>query len=94
MEKCTFCIQRIQAGRLEAKLHGQATPADGAVQTACQQTCATDAIHFGNLKDAKSAVREAAAQGSGRAYHALHVLNTRPSITYLARVRREGEDHA
>ncbi|HVN40758.1 MAG TPA: 4Fe-4S dicluster domain-containing protein [Myxococcota bacterium] len=94
MEKCTFCIQRIQAGRLLAKTEGNATPADGAVKTACQQTCPTGAIHFGNLKDEKSEVREAAAQGAGRAYHALHDLNTRPAITYLARVRREGEDHS
>jgi molybdopterin-containing oxidoreductase family iron-sulfur binding subunit len=92
MEKCTFCIQRIQAARLDAKTHGRPTPADGAIQTACQQTCATDAISFGNLKDEKSAVRQAAAQGSGRSYHALHVLNTRSAITYLARVRRADDD--
>jgi molybdopterin-containing oxidoreductase family iron-sulfur binding subunit len=92
MEKCTFCIQRIQAGRMDAKGANQAAVADGAVKTACQQTCATDAISFGNLKDAKSQVRQAAATGASRAYHALHVLNTRPAITYLARVKRSGED--
>jgi molybdopterin-containing oxidoreductase family iron-sulfur binding subunit len=92
MEKCTFCIQRIQAARIDAKQHGHATPADGSFQTACQQTCATDAISFGNLKDEKSGVRQAAAQGASRAYHALHVLNTRSSITYLAHVRRADDD--
>jgi molybdopterin-containing oxidoreductase family iron-sulfur binding subunit len=94
MEKCTFCIQRIQAGRLEAKGKGLATPPDGSVRTACQQTCATNAISFGNLKDEKSQVQELARQGSSRSYHALHVLNTRPAITYLARVQRDDERHA
>ncbi len=70
MEKCTFCIQRIQAGRLEAKAAGLVTPADGKILTACQQTCPTGAISFGTLKDDKSRVRMAAAEGSGRAYHA------------------------
>src|SRR5262245_52599637 len=94
MEKCTFCIQRIQAARMKAKADGKKVPDDGAVKTACQQTCPTGAIHFGNLKDDKSDVQTTAAQGAGRSYHALHVLNTRPAITYLARVRREGEDHS
>jgi molybdopterin-containing oxidoreductase family iron-sulfur binding subunit len=92
MEKCTFCIQRIQAARLSAKQQGLATPVDGSFQTACQQTCATDAISFGNLRDEKSAVRQAAVQNAGRSYSALHVLNTRPAITYLARVRRADDD--
>ena len=94
MEKCTFCIQRIQAGRIKAKAQGKAVPDDGAIQTACQQTCPTSAISFGNLKEDKSQVQEVNAQGAGRSYHALHVLNTRPAITYLARVRREGDEHA
>jgi molybdopterin-containing oxidoreductase family iron-sulfur binding subunit len=100
MEKCTFCIQRIQAGRLDAKGSGQELPADGAIQTACQQTCPTDAIVFGNLKDEKSRANAVSEQNAGRAYRALHVLNTRPSISYLAKVQREGDhgsdhtDHA
>jgi molybdopterin-containing oxidoreductase family iron-sulfur binding subunit len=96
MEKCTFCIQRIQAGRLDAldgKSAGMALPADGAIQTACQQTCPADAIVFGNLKDGKSRVNAVAETNAGRAYHALHVLNTRPAIQYFARVERE-EGHA
>jgi molybdopterin-containing oxidoreductase family iron-sulfur binding subunit len=91
MEKCTFCIQRIQAGRLDAKGSGQELPADGAIQTACQQTCPTDAIVFGNLKDEKSRANAVSEQNAGRAYRALHVLNTRPSISYLAKVQREGD---
>jgi molybdopterin-containing oxidoreductase family iron-sulfur binding subunit len=92
MEKCTFCIQRIQAARLEAKVAGAAVPADGAVQTACQQTCPTQAIVFGNLKDAGSRVNAVGQQNAGRAYRALHVLNTRPAVTYFAKVSR-GDAH-
>jgi molybdopterin-containing oxidoreductase family iron-sulfur binding subunit len=88
MEKCTFCIQRIQYARQQAKNAGGvgALIADGAVQTACQQTCPSSALTFGNLRDANSAVSQKA--GSKRGYHALHVLNTRPSVTYLAKVVR------
>ena len=86
MEKCTMCVQRIQYGRQEAKNAGDEVIADGAVQTACQQTCPSGAITFGNLRDDDSAVSRAA--DSKRGYHALHVLNTRPAVTYLAKVDR------
>jgi molybdopterin-containing oxidoreductase family iron-sulfur binding subunit len=88
MEKCTFCVQRIQYARQEAKNAGghAAVIADGVVQTACQQTCPSNAIHFGNLRDDASVVSQKA--DSKRAYHALHVLNTRPAVTYLSKVVR------
>jgi molybdopterin-containing oxidoreductase family iron-sulfur binding subunit len=88
MEKCTFCVQRIQFARQDAKNAGghEAVIADGAVQTACQQTCPSNAIHFGNLRDDASVVSQKA--DSKRAYHALHVLNTRPAVTYLSKVVR------
>jgi molybdopterin-containing oxidoreductase family iron-sulfur binding subunit len=85
MEKCTFCIQRIQRARQTAKHEGRAI-ADGEVVTACQQACPTSAIQFGNLRDAASKVSQIA--DGERGYHALHTLNTRPAITYLAKVRR------
>jgi molybdopterin-containing oxidoreductase family iron-sulfur binding subunit len=88
MEKCTFCVQRIQAARLTAKGEGREV-ADGEVRTACQQTCPTDAIVFGNLKDEKSRARERTEQNPQRAYRALHVLNTRPAVSYLAKLARE-----
>ena len=88
MEKCTFCIQRIQSARQVAKDEGRPI-ADGEVTPACAQTCPTQAITFGNLRDDKSLAREQAREGESRAYHALHVLNTRPAITYLAKVTRE-----
>jgi molybdopterin-containing oxidoreductase family iron-sulfur binding subunit len=93
MEKCTFCVQRIQSARIDAKAQGRSV-ADGEARTACQQTCPTDAIVFGNLKDAGSRANKDAEANAGRAYHALHMLNTRPSITYLAKVKRHEEHEA
>jgi molybdopterin-containing oxidoreductase family iron-sulfur binding subunit len=86
MEKCTFCVQRIAAARQPAKDENRPIR-DGEVTTACAQACATGAITFGNLKDPASAVVK---QGSdpARGYHSLHELNTRPAVTYLAKVTR------
>jgi molybdopterin-containing oxidoreductase family iron-sulfur binding subunit len=86
MEKCTFCVQRVAASRQIAK--DQKRPiADGEVTPACAQACPTRAITFGNLKDSGSAV-VAKSDDPVRGYHALHELNTRPAITYLAKVKR------
>jgi anaerobic selenocysteine-containing dehydrogenase/Fe-S-cluster-containing dehydrogenase component len=85
MEKCTFCLQRIQAARQVAKNEGRPI-ADGDVKTACQQACPTSAISFGNLRDPASQVSTLAA--GKRSYHALHTLNTRPAVSYLAKVQR------
>jgi molybdopterin-containing oxidoreductase family iron-sulfur binding subunit len=86
MEKCTFCVQRVASARQKAK-DEQRPIADGEVTTACAQACPTQAITFGNLKDAASAVVQKSADPV-RSYHALHELNTRPAITYLAKVTR------
>jgi molybdopterin-containing oxidoreductase family iron-sulfur binding subunit len=83
MEKCTFCVQRINRAKLDAKEEGRHVQ-DGEIQTACMQTCPTQAIVFGNLKDPASAVSRVAK--SARAYHMLGELNTRPAISYLAGV--------
>ncbi len=83
MEKCTFCVQRIREAKIHAKLEGREV-ADGELVTACQAACPTQAIVFGNLRDAGSRVyREAMA---GRGYGVLANLNTRSAITYLADV--------
>jgi molybdopterin-containing oxidoreductase family iron-sulfur binding subunit len=93
MEKCTFCVQRIESARQDAKSAGQKVVADGAITPACVQTCPTHALQFGNLKDPKSAVNQRIESNQRRAYHALHVLNTRPASTYLAKVvRGEGTE--
>ncbi len=88
MEKCSFCIQRIQLARQVAKNEGRSIR-DGDVVTACQQACPTQAIQFGNLRDETSAVAKTTSSESRRVYHALHMLNTRPAVTYLAKVLRE-----
>jgi molybdopterin-containing oxidoreductase family iron-sulfur binding subunit len=89
MEKCTYCIQRISAARIDAKLDNRAI-ADGAVKTACQQVCPTGAISFGDISDDRSAVTKRKA--SPRDYSLLPEANTRPRTTYLARIRRDGKD--
>ncbi len=84
MEKCSFCVQRIQAGKLEAKKQGRPLR-DGEVQTACQQACPTGAIVFGDLNDPNARVSKLMEEPRG--YYALSELNVRPSIRYMVKVR-------
>ncbi len=88
MEKCSFCVQRIQEAKIEAKRTGE-TLADGAIQTACQQTCPTRAIVFGDLNDPSS--RVAAAVANPRRFRVLEEINVRPSVSYLRIVRNRDE---
>jgi molybdopterin-containing oxidoreductase family iron-sulfur binding subunit len=91
MEKCTMCVQRIIAGKNRARDEGR-TVGDADIQTACQQTCPTQAITFGNLKDGNA--RVAKLSRSARGYHVLEELGTRPAVTYLKKVvRAEGAGH-
>ena len=85
MEKCTMCLQRIEKGKNEARDAGRAVK-DGDIRTACQQTCPTQAITFGNLKEASARVSKLSV--SPRGYHVLRELGTRPAVTYLAKVVR------
>ncbi len=84
MEKCTLCVQRIQEAKIEARRRGQPL-ADGDIQTACQESCPSRAIVFGNLNNPASRVARLA-RGT-RAYHVLEELNVRPAVSYLAVVR-------
>jgi molybdopterin-containing oxidoreductase family iron-sulfur binding subunit len=84
MEKCTFCIQRINEAKFDALNAGRPL-ADGAVQTACQQACPAKAIVFGDVNNADS--RIVAARASARVFQVLEDLNVKPNVTYLARVR-------
>ena len=91
MEKCTFCVQRIRDGKERAKALGVPVN-DGEIETACMQTCPTDAIVFGDLNDPKS--RVAALAKTERGYHVLAELNTLPAITYQTKIRNREETPA
>ncbi|MCH8086428.1 MAG: 4Fe-4S dicluster domain-containing protein, partial [Chloroflexi bacterium] len=83
MEKCTFCVQRISRKQRELKNEGRDL-VDGELKPACVQTCPTDALVFGNLKDPKSKVAKMA-KGS-RHYKLLESLGTEPNVIYLKKV--------
>jgi molybdopterin-containing oxidoreductase family iron-sulfur binding subunit len=91
MEKCTFCVQRIQRAKMNAHKDGREVR-DGEVVTACQQTCPTGAIAFGNLADPQSAVSRQSARGEERRkervrqYEVLEELRQQPAVTYLRKV--------
>jgi molybdopterin-containing oxidoreductase family iron-sulfur binding subunit len=89
MEKCTYCTQRINRVRIDARLAGRELR-DGDVKTACQQACPASAIEFGDLRDASSRVVKAKADA--RNYALLDELNTKPRTTYLAKLRNPNPD--
>ena len=84
MEKCTFCLQRVNQAKITSKKNNQPLK-DGDVVSACQQTCPTDAIVFGDITDPNSEVSQMKQQN--RDYALLGVLNTKPRITYQAKLR-------
>jgi len=86
MEKCTFCVQRINQEKLRAKNNHQDLK-DGDIVTACQQTCPTDAIVFGNINDPDSRISKLKKQN--RDYALLGELNVRPRTTYMAKIRNQ-----
>jgi molybdopterin-containing oxidoreductase family iron-sulfur binding subunit len=87
MEKCTFCVHRIQRGLQKANVENRELE-DGEIVTACQQACPTDAIIFGNMRDPESAVSQAAR--SQRGIRQLEYLGTEPRIIYLKGVGTYG----
>ncbi|HYD00561.1 MAG TPA: 4Fe-4S dicluster domain-containing protein, partial [Phycisphaerales bacterium] len=101
MEKCTYCIQRTNEARIEMKLKAtkegrvydmaaEGIP-DGFVQAACQQACPTNAIHFGDILDPKSKVRQM--RDHARSYALLGYLDTRPRTTHMIRVGNPNEKY-
>jgi molybdopterin-containing oxidoreductase family iron-sulfur binding subunit len=90
MEKCTYCVQRVNAARIEAKLHdmktadGNAAIPDGMFQVACQQACPSESIVFGDILDQNSKVHKTRA--NPRSYKLLNFLDTRPRTSHMVRV--------
>jgi molybdopterin-containing oxidoreductase family iron-sulfur binding subunit len=91
MEKCSMCVQRIQEVKLTAKKDGRRIN-DGEIQTACSQSCPTNAITFGNIFDESSAV--AKHSKDERMYHMLEEIDVRPSVFYLTKIRNSEEAEA
>ena len=96
MEKCSFCVQRCQDGKLKAKKESRPLKSgennEWDVQTACQQACPTNAIVFGNSNDKNSAITEMRMNNKLRLFHSLEMLHTLPNVSYLAKVRNRDEE--
>jgi molybdopterin-containing oxidoreductase family iron-sulfur binding subunit len=91
IEKCSFCVQRIQEGKLTAKREGRAI-LDNDVRPACQTACSADAIIFGNLNNPESAVSKATKTAGTLAYKVLEEINVRPGVVYTAKVHNTNEE--
>ena len=94
MEKCSFCVQRLQDAKLTAKKEGHPMK-DGAVKTACQQACPTDAIMFGNVKDKESKIAKLRKEEQmERTFYVLEHIHTLPNVNYLSKIRNTEEINA
>jgi molybdopterin-containing oxidoreductase family iron-sulfur binding subunit len=89
MEKCTYCVQRIERGRIKSRVEGRELR-DGEIRSACQQVCPTQAITFGTLSDAASQVSRL--HRDPRAYHVLRELGTRPRTAHLVRLKNKNPE--
>ncbi len=86
IEKCSFCVQRLQEGKLKAKKDNR-TLEDSDVKTACQQACPSDAIVFGNANNPKSEISKVRTENNERIFFALEQIHVMPNVSYLAKVR-------
>nr|GFD05120.1 hypothetical protein [Tanacetum cinerariifolium] len=92
MEKCSFCVQRIQLGKLEAKKQKR-RPLDGEIVVACAQSCPTEAILFGDMRDPSSRISQLLRREDGeRAFHVLDSVNTQPNVAYLTKIRNSDSE--
>lgn len=91
IEKCSFCVQRIQEGKLTAKREGRAIM-DNDVRSACQTACPTGAIVFGNLNNPESEVSKANKSAGALAYKVLEEINVRPGVQYSAKIHNANEE--
>ncbi len=94
IEKCSFCVQRLQAAKLDAKKESRPM-VDSDLKVACQQSCPTNAINFGNANDKHSAITKVRVENPNRQFYVLEQLHVLPNVTYLAKVRNteEEEEH-
>jgi molybdopterin-containing oxidoreductase family iron-sulfur binding subunit len=91
MEKCTFCVQRLQEAKLTAKRDDRPMR-DGEARTACQQACPTNAIMFGNVADRDSSIfKERRNEQAERMYYVLEHIHTLPNVNYLSKIRNTEE---
>jgi molybdopterin-containing oxidoreductase family iron-sulfur binding subunit len=90
MEKCSFCVQRTQGGKLKAKLENRKMDPDEVV-SACAQACPTSAIVFGNAYDQSSKVTQMRKNNPQRLFYVLEQLHTLPNVNYLAKIRNTEE---
>jgi MoCo/4Fe-4S cofactor protein with predicted Tat translocation signal len=90
IEKCSFCVQRLQAAKLEAKKDGRPMK-DGEAKTACQQACSADAIVFGNVHDKESQITKVRAENQNRLFYVIEQIHTLPNVNYLAKIRNTDE---
>ena len=86
IEKCSFCVQRLQEGKLKAKKENR-TLTDSDVKTACQQACAADSIVFGNVNNKDSEISTVRRENQNRLFYALEQLHVLPNVNYLAKIR-------
>ncbi len=104
MEKCSFCVQRIQEGKLAAKIEKR-RPVDGEIITACVSSCPSDALVFGDMNDSESKISKMLKikdyEGDGeinktiseeRAYTVLEEVGTRPNVVYLSKIRNKDQE--
>ena len=86
IEKCSFCVQRLQEGKLKAKKADRPLT-DKDVKTACQQACAADAIVFGNVNNSQSDISKTRKENELRLYYVQEQIHVMPNVSYLAKVR-------
>ncbi|MBS1774455.1 MAG: TAT-variant-translocated molybdopterin oxidoreductase [Bacteroidetes bacterium] len=90
MEKCSFCVQRLQDAKLTAKKEGRPVK-DGEAKTACQQACASDCIVFGNVNDPESEISKIRKDNKERVFYVLEQIHTLPNVNYLSKIRNTDE---